>query len=431
MQVVPRIPLGGLSAAAPAAAPRAMVVDEQLGDLTSDQVAEYLRGGEAGRSASGIAVTPDAALKTGTVFRCVTLIAGAVATLPLDLKRRVDARTRRDADDHPVWDVLRRRPNGWQTPSQFRRYMQACVLLRGNAYAQIVRGVGRKVLALHPLNPDQVSVTQNPDLTLSFRYTRPDGSVLTLAQRDVLHLYGLTLNGYSGVSVLTYARESVGEALATARHAGTLFKNGTTIGGVLTAKGNLGKEAVEALRESLEAYRGADNAHKNLILQNEMKYERLGLTLADAQFIQNREFSQYEIAMFYGVPPHMLGLTSKSTSFGNGLENMGRGFVAYTLQDWLTMWVEAIARDLTPAEPDLYARFNIDALVRGDIKTRYGAYALGRQWGWLSVNDVRALEDDDAIEGGDRYLDPLNMKAADEAGALPNDPPENPDDPQE
>lgn len=415
----------GRSKAAASSPPQAMIAQTQLGSLADPGVADFLRGTGGAETASGAVVTPETALRTGTVFRCVTLVSGAVATLPLDLKRRVDARSRVDAEDHPVWTVLRRRPNGWQTPSQFRRYMQACVLLRGRAFAQIVRGVGRRVIALHPLNPDRVEIVQSKtDLSLTFRYTRSDGAVVTFGQPEVLYLCGLTLDGVNGLSVLGYAREAVGEALATARHSASLFKNGTTIGGLIKAKDKISPEGVEALRASLEAYRGADNAHKNLILQQGMEYERLGLTLADAQFIQNREFSQYEVAMFFGVPPHMLGLTAKTTSFGAGLENMGRGFVTYTLQDWMTMWTEAIERDLTADAPDVYARFNTNALVRGDIKARYGAYAVGRQWGWLSANDVRAYEDEDAIAGGDIYLNPLNMKAADEAGQTTDPDPE-------
>ncbi len=413
MSVVPRIPLGGLPAAAPSAvpgpAPRAMTEAAFLGDLTDGRVADFLRGGVA--SASGEVVTPETALRTGTVFRCVSLITGAIATLPIDLKRRLEGNRRVDAADHALWTLLRRKPNPWQTPAVFKRYLQACVLLRGRGMAQIVRGVGRKPIALIPLNPDRVQVRQDPsNFRLIFRYTRPDGTTIELPHADVFYLLGLTLDGVNGVSALTYARETIGEALATARHSATLFRNGTTIGGVLTHPNKLGQEGQDILRASLEAYRGADNAHKNLILEEGMKYERLGLTLADAQFIQSREFSQIEIAQFFGVPPHMAGLTTKVTSFGAGIEQQSQGFVTYTLQDWLTMWTEAIGAVIE--EPDVYAAFNLNALVRGDIKTRSAAYAVGRQWGWLSANDVRAKEDEDPIEGGDTYLSPINMAAA-------------------
>lgn len=403
-----------------------------LGDLTDPRVAEFLRGGAA--SASGEVVTPETALRTGTVFRCVSLITGAIATLPIDVKRRVDAKRRIDASDHPLWTLLRRKPNPWQTPAVFKRYMQACVLLRGKGVAQIVRGVGRKPIALIPLNPDRVQIRQDPSsFRLLFRYTRQDGTTIELPHEDVFYLLGLTLDGINGVSALTYARETIGESLATARHAATLFRNGTSIGGVISHKGKLGPEAQDVLRDSLEKYRGADNAHKTLILEEDMKYDKLGLSLVDAQFIQSREFSQIETAQFFGVPPHMVGLTTKATSFGTGIEQQSQGFVTYTLQDWLTMWTEAIGAVID--EPDVYAAFNLNALVRGDIRSRYAAYAVGRQWGWLSPNDVRAKEDDDPIEGGDTYSTPLNMAplGGDPASLLddpPKEPHEDEDDPQ-
>lgn len=383
----------------------------QLGGLRdSAGLADFLRAGGGGEAASGVAVTPESAMRVGVVFRCTALISGAIATMPLDLKRRV-GKKREDASDHPLWTVLRRKPNPWQTPSQFRRYLQACVLHRGNGYAQIVRGLRNRIIALIPLNPDRVQVVQNPaDFTLSYTYTRLDGRTVTFAQAEILHLCGMTLDGVRGLSVLSYARESIGLSISTERYSATYFRNGTTIGGVIKHPAKLGKEGQENLRTSLETYRGTDNAHKNLILEEGMTYERMGMTAVDAQFIQTREFSQFELAMFFGVPPHMLGLTQKSTSFGNGLEHQGKGFVTYTLQDWLTMWEEAIGRDLIgEAETDLYARFNTGGLVRGDIKSRYAAYAVGRQWGWLSANDILALEDEDPIDGGNTYLSPQNM----------------------
>lgn len=422
---IPSIPLARLAESEAAHAPRAAGESAIFDNLTDGRLEDFLRGGP--ETAAGAIVSPDAAMRTGTAYRCVTLICGAVATMPLDLKRRV-GRERRDADDHPLWKVLRKRPNPWQTPSQFRRYMQSCVLLRKGGFARIVRS-GSRIVALLPLHPDRVEVNQAPDLSLLFRYTRPDGGVVVIPQREMFYLCGLSLDGIRSLSVLSYARETVGEALTTASHARNLFRNGTPVGSVLESPNKLTPDQQELLRASLEAYRGAENAGKNLILQDGMKYTRLGLSMVDAQFIQSREFSQIEIAMFFGVPPHMLGLTTKTTSWGSGIEQQAQGFVAYTLQDWLTMWAEAIDRDLIGDEPQLYARFNTNALVRGDIKTRFGAYAVARQWGWMSVNDVLEKEDENPIEGGDTYLDPLNMKPA---GAPPApdepDPKDPPDD---
>jgi len=376
---------------------------------TAAQLSEYLSSG-AGMSASGAAVTPETAMRVAAVFGCVRIISGAVATMPLALKRRVDARTRQDASDHSLWRVLRKRPNRWMTPSGFRRMMTAHVLLRGNAYALIVRS-GNRVVELIPLHPDRVRVVQADDLGLVYTYTRKDGVQATLQQSEVFHLIGLTLDGVNGVSVIQHARESIGLALTAEKHGNTTFANGTVLGAVLKHPKTIGKEAQEALQASLDRYRGAENAGKTLILEEGMDWTPLGMTAEDAQYIETRKFTRSDIAMFFGVPPHMIGDTEKSTSWGTGIEQQSLGFVAYTLQDWLTAWEETIGRDLI-SEDDIYAKFNPAGLLRGDINSRYAAYSTARQWGWLSINDIRELEDLNPIENGDDYLQPMNMEPA-------------------
>lgn len=376
---------------------------------TAAQLSEYLSSG-AGMSASGAAVTPETAMRVAAVFGCVRIISGAVATMPLALKRRVDARTRQDASDHSLWRVLRKRPNRWMTPSGFRRMMTAHVLLRGNAYALIVRS-GNRVVELIPLHPDRVRVVQADDLGLVYTYTRKDGVQATLQQSEVFHLIGLTLDGVNGVSVIQHARESIGLALTAEKHGNTMFANGTVLGAVLKHPKTIGKEAQEALQASLDRYRGAENAGKTLILEEGMDWTPLGMTAEDAQYIETRKFTRSDIAMFFGVPPHMIGDTEKSTSWGTGIEQQSLGFVAYTLQDWLTAWEETIGRDLI-SEDDIYAKFNPAGLLRGDINSRYAAYSTARQWGWLSINDIRELEDLNPIENGDDYLQPMNMEPA-------------------
>ena len=376
---------------------------------TAAQLSEYLSSG-AGMSASGAAVTPETAMRVAAVFGCVRIISGAVATMPLALKRRVDARTRQDASDHSLWRVLRKRPNRWMTPSGFRRMMTAHVLLRGNAYALIVRS-GNRVVELIPLHPDRVRVVQADDLGLVYTYTRKDGVQATLQQSEVFHLIGLTLDGVTGVSVIQHARESIGLALTAEKHGNTTFANGTVLGAVLKHPKTIGKEAQEALQASLDRYRGAENAGKTLILEEGMDWTPLGMTAEDAQYIETRKFTRSDIAMFFGVPPHMIGDTEKSTSWGTGIEQQSLGFVAYTLQDWLTAWEETIGRDLI-SEDDIYAKFNPAGLLRGDINSRYAAYSTARQWGWLSINDIRELENLNPIENGDDYLQPMNMEPA-------------------
>lgn len=402
----------------------AMGPGTQRFNAASPLLEQYLATGSTSAN-----VSADNAMKISAVWRCVNLISGKVATLPLDLKRREGAR-RVDADDHQLWDVLRRKPNAWQTPAEFRRMLQASVLLRGNGYAYIVRSAGR-VIGLIPLNADNVEVKQNRDLTLTYNVTLPSGQRTVLAQKDMLHLRGLTLDGVLGLPVLTYARESMNLALNTESHANGLFANGTMAGGVLKHPGKLDEGGQEALRDSLEYYRkGGSREGRDLILEEGMTYERLGMTSNDAQFIQTRVQTLAEIGMYFGVPLHLIGLNDKASSWGTGIEQMGIGFVTYTLQDWLTMWEQAIARDLVgDKEPNLYAKFNINGLLQGDAKTRFDGYATARNWGWLSVNDIRALEDLNPIENGDEYLQPLNMTRLGNAQATVGGQQENSDEP--
>lgn len=376
------------------------------------QLEEYLKSGAA--TASGALVNDQTSMRIGAVYACVRIIAGAVANLPLDVKRRVDERTREDADDHPLWTVLRRKPNRWQTPSEFKRMLQTQVLLHGNGYAMVVRSRGR-VLELLPIPSRRVQVKQNDDLSLEYTVTRRNGAQATFAQSDMFHLRGMTFDGVCGVSPVTYAREAIGLAMQTEKHGARLFKNGTSIGLVLEHPNTLSGEARDNLKSSLEAYRGAENAGKSLILEEGMKAtDKVGMTSEDAQFLETRKFQRSDIAMFFGVPPHMIGDTEKSTSWGTGIEQQSIGFVTYTMEDWFTMWEEAVNRDLVgDAEPKIYTRFNRSALLRGDLKTRWEAHVKALQWGVRSPNEVRALEDENPREGGDEYYPPPNTAGGD------------------
>jgi HK97 family phage portal protein len=403
--------------------PRAYGEHAEFDGLKDPKLAMFLRGGA--ESSSGSVVTADTAMRVGAVYGCVRIISGAVATMPLDVKRRVNATTRLDADDHSLWKVLRRRPNSWMKPAQFRRMMQAHLLLRGNAYAMIARNSMGEVTDLLPLHPDRVKVSQNDDLSLRYEYHRLKGGKLELPQEDVFHLMGMTLDGITGVSVITYARETVGLAQATAQHGASFFRNGTHVGTVLKHPNQLGLEGQDLLRQSLEKYRGASNAHKTLILEEGMDFASLGMSAADAQFVETLKLTRTDIGMFFGVPPHMLGDTEKSTSWGTGIEQQSAGFVAYTLEDWLTCWEEGINADLIgERDPKLYARFNRAALVRGDFKARWEGYVKGLQWGVYSPDDIRALEDENPRPDGKGgvYYDPPNTAGGKSNGDQDDDP---------
>lgn len=389
---------------------------------TSQQLEDFLKSG--GLSKSGASVTPESSMQVAAVYACVRIIAGAVATLPLAIKRRIDDRTREDASDTELWKLMRRRPNRWQKPAQFRRLMQANVLLRGNAYALIVRSRG-EIRELVPLHPDRVKPKQLDDLSVVYEYTRKDGGKITLPQSEVFHLYCMTLDGIEGVTPVTYARETIGLSLAMEGHGATTFKNGARFSTVLSHPNKLGEEGQRLLKSSLDDYRsGGKDEGKALILEENMKIEKLDMTAADLQWIESRKLSRSDIAMFMGVPPHMIGDTEKTTSWGTGIEQQKDGFVTFTLEDHLTMWEEGVTIDLA-SDPAIYARFNRNALVRGNIKDRWDSYVKALQWGVYNPDKVLALEDENPREDGKGgiYYDPPNTAGG---GAAPTDVNEDP-----
>lgn len=377
--------------------------------ITSPEQLEQVMMGQS-ISGSGMSVTPETAMRVSTVFACVRIISSAVATLPISLKERVSERERKERSDHPISKVISKKPNQWQTPSQFRRMMETHLLLRGNAYALIVRSRG-KVLGIIPLNPDRMKIEQLDDLTLSYIYTQKNGSRSRFNQFEMMHLVGMTLDGVHGVSPIKYARETIGLSLSMEAHGSATFKNGAQPSGLITHPGKLGSDGVELIQNSVDNYRAnSERAGAVMVLEEAMEFRPISMTAEDAQWIESRKFSRSDIAAFFGVPPHMIGDTEKSTSWGQGLENQTRGFVAFTLEEHLTMWEETISRDLLAEDNDkIYARFNRGALVQGDIKTRTESYTRWLQWGIASPNEIRAMEDMNPREDGDIFYPPPNM----------------------
>lgn len=416
-------------ASAAVAPPQAAYQDKGGGVVisTPQQLEDVMRAGDL--TASGAAVTPDTAMRVAAVYACVRIRASVVANMPLHIKRRINERTREDASDDPLWKIFRRKPNRWQTPSQFKRMLQTHLLLRGNAYAMIVASRGR-VMELLPLHPDRVECRQNDDLSLTYIYTRKDGRRITLAQNEVFHLVGLTLDGVHGVSVIKYARETIGLSLTMENHGATVFKNGARVSVVLKHPEKLGKEGLEFLRASLDDYRaGGESDGKALILEEGMSTEQLAMNAEDAQWIESRQFGRTEICMFFGVSPHMIGDTSGNTQLGSSIDSQTQSFVTFSAEDDLTTWEETINR-LIPDESDLYAKFNRAALVRGDIKARWDAHVKALQWGVSSPNEIRALEDMNPREGGDVFYPPPNTAGRSDddktgGGDEPNQTPEN------
>jgi len=368
--------------------------------------------GSAAPTVSGVSVGPDSALKLSVVYACVRLLSETIAALPLVVYQRRADGGREEATQHPLYELLHDQPNANQTAIEFRQMMTAHALLRGNAYARIVPGPRGPADQLIPLHPDHVTPEELPDGNLRYRVS---GLTRPLLDDEVLHLKGMSLDGKMGVSVITYMRESIGLGLAAEHYGGRFFGNGAQPGGVLkkTDGKSLSDGAAKRVKASWESAHVGGNQHRVAVLEEGLEFQAIGINNKDSQFIELREFQAEDIAgRWFGVPPHMIGLTSKATTWGSGIEQMGIGFVVYTLLPWLKRWEQAISRDLIIATDRYFVEHVVAGLLRGDTQARYAAYAIGRQWGWLSVNDIRHFENMNPISGGETYLTPLNMSPA-------------------
>jgi HK97 family phage portal protein len=367
------------------------------------------------QSKTGVSVTEQSALTNVAVWSCVRILSETVASLPLFLYQRME-RGKQRAIDHPLYSLLHDRPNPEMTSFTFRETLMAHLVTWGNAYAEIEYQDDRLTpKALWPLRPDMMRVERDKQTKqIVYRYSLPaDYGQTVLPAYKVLHIPGLGFDGIVGYSPITMARESIGLSMGLEEYGARFFSGGATPGGVLEHPAKLSKEAQDRLRSSWnEMHQGLSNQHRIAILEEGMKFNKIGIPLDDAQFLESRKFQKSEIAALFHVPPHMIGDLERAT-FSN-IEEQALEFVVYTMRPWLVRWEQVFNWKLLTAPGDdvYFAEFMVDALLRGNIQARYQAYATARQWGWMSANDIRELENQNPIDGGDIYLNPLNMIAA-------------------
>lgn len=380
-----------------------------------------------GGTTSGKRVNEMSAMQMTAVYSCVRILAEAVAGLPLHLYRYTDNGSKEKAIEHPLYRLLHDEPNPEMTSFIFRETLMTHLLLWGNAYAQIVRNGKGEVLGLYPLMPNKMSVDRDTDGRLWYTYTRSTdeaptmkGSTVKLHPYDVLHIPGLGFDGLVGYSPIAMAKNAIGMGIACEEYGARFFANGAAPGGVLEHPGTV--KDPQKIRDSWNSvYRGTGNAHKVAVLEEGMKYTPIGISPEQAQFLETRKFQINEIARIFRVPPHMVGDLEKS-SFSN-IEQQSLEFVKYTLEPWVIRWEQSIMRALlTEDEKKTYfAKFNLEGLLRGDYQSRMNGYAIARQNGWMSANDIRRLENLDQIpkeDGGDLYLINGNMLPLASAGAF-------------
>ena len=390
-------------------------------NATSGSAYRFFMGG----STSGKNVNERSAMQMTAVYSCVRILSEAVASLPLHVYRYNDDGGKEKAIDHPLYFLLHDEPNPEMTSFVFRETLMTHLLLWGNAYAQIIRNGKGEVVALYPLMPNRMTVDRDEHGQLYYTYntSRDDaptmkGSMVKLESTDVLHIPGLGFDGLVGYSPIAMAKNAIGMSIACEEYGAKFFANGAAPSGVLEHPGTIKDPA--RLRESwTSTFGGSSNAHKVAVLEEGMKYTPISISPEQAQFLETRKFQINEIARIFRVPPHMVGDLEKS-SFSN-IEQQSLEFVKYTLDPWVSRWEQSMIRSLIPsAEKSKYfIKFNVDGLLRGDYQSRMNGYAIGRQNGWMSANDIRELENLDRIPaelGGDLYLINGNMTKLEDAG---------------
>ena len=370
-----------------------------------------------GGTASGKTVNERTAMQTTAVYACVRILAETIASLPLNIYRSTD-NGKEKATDHQLYYLLHDEPNPEMTSFVFRETLMSHLLLWGNAYAQIIRDGRGKVLALYPLLPDRMTVDRTTDGRLYYEYRKDTGYVI-LRPEDILHIPGLGFDGLVGYSPIAMAKNAIGMAIATEEYGSKFFANGASPGGVLEHPGVVKDPA--RIRESWNAvYQGSGNAHRIAVLEEGMKFQSIGIPPEQAQFLETRKFQTEEICRIFRVPPHLVANLDKAT-FSN-IEHQSISFVVHTIRPWLVRLEQGMNKALlSPSEKGQYfVGFVVDGLLRGDYSSRMQGYAVGIQNGFLSPNDVRALENMNTIEHGDIYAMNGNMLKLEDVGAYAN-----------
>ena len=382
-------------------------------------------------TASGQHVTPEIALRLSAVYACVRVVSETIASLPLIIYKRLPDGGKIRAVEHPLYKVLHDKPNQWQTSMEWIEMMQGHQELRGNSYSLIQPGPRGAIDSLVPIHPDRVQVFRLPNGRL--RYQVRDwysGELQKYAQEEIFHMRGLSSDGMVGMSTIGLASETIGLGLGQQDYASRFVENDSQPRGVLEHPQSMSPEAYQRAKTSWGEAQAGRNRHKIAILEEGMSYKAMSLNNKDSQFLEARQFSTAEIARFFRMQAHKIGDLTKAT-FSN-IEQQNIEFATDCIRPRCVRWERRIKIDLVdPLElgDEYFCEFLMDALLRGDLKSRYESYSVGIQNGFMSPNDARRSENLNPIskeDGGDTYMRPTNMSTP--VGSAP---PADPIDPRE
>lgn len=361
-------------------------------------------------SYSGEVVNQQTAMQIATVWACIRLIAETIATLPMIMYERDAKGGRNVARDHWLYRLLHDQPNANMTAVEFWECVVSQLCLWGNAYV-LKTYMGNRIVSLDPLKPSLMQVKTDVNGDLFYVYTTASG-LKTFTEKEIWHVKGFGIDGLVGLSPVSYARNSLGAAIATDRASGKLFANGMRAGGALTMAGILLPEQRKQIRESMaEQLAGTANTGKLMVLEGGSTYQSLSMNPDDVQMLETRAFQVEEICRWFRVPPFMIGHSEKSTSWGTGLEQQMIGFLTFALRPYLTRLEQGIKKNLLPP-PDrvkFFGEFSIEGLMRADSAGRAALYSSGGQNGWMTRNEIRELENRPPVTGGDELTVQSNL----------------------
>lgn len=402
--------------------------------------ADFWYGSVGAMTAAGVRVTPESAMRSSTVLACVRLISQTLGSVPAIVYER-KSRGKERAIEHPLYRLLKQRPNERQTAMEFYEQMTAKCTLRGNAYALPLRAGNGELLELWPMANDRMQVDELPGQggrpgALRYLYTDSAGAQWKYNEDEIFHLRGMGTDSRMGLSVIGHGALTIGISQAAEQYAARFFANDATPGGVLLHPNHFKDPAArkEFAQQWREAQSGA-NRGRTAVLEDGLKYEALGMTNTDAQFLEGRRYQVADIARLFGVPLQLLNEMEKATSWGSGVEQIMLAFVMYTIRPWAIRWEQALQRDFLaddalPEDPYM-VEFLLDALLRGDMKSRYEAYSKGITDGHLTRNEARELENRNPLPGLDEPLTPMNMNRGNEGDKGTRPKPRREDDEEE
>jgi HK97 family phage portal protein len=322
------------------------------------------------------------------------------------------------ASDHPLYNLLCRSPNSEMTPGRFMLFIVACLYVRGNSYTE-KRRIGKRVVALHPLLPQDVTVKRNDAGRLIYVVTDNKGGSRTLQADDVMHIRGFGLDGICGMQPIHTGRQIIGSATAANEASAKMFAKGMQASGVLTVdNGSLSPKQREQIRKNLATFSQSSNSGKLMVLEAGMKYQGISMNPESAQMLETRAFNVEEIARWFGVPPFMIGHMDKSSSWAASVEAQNLHFLTSCLRPVLDNIEQEIIRCLIPREEwgDVYAEFSVEGLLRADSAGRAAFYASALDRGYMCRDEVRDKENLGPIPGGDIFTVQVNLVPLDQLG---------------